>query len=92
MAHAALGDHVVREVAQGAGAPLQHRDLHAVLVAEGHVQRQDRELRLDVFSTSAATSQYACQYQVSPTAAPEFGATYHPLEPLSARFGLTATF
>ncbi len=34
VAHAALGDHVVREVAQGAGAPLQHRDLRAVPVVE----------------------------------------------------------
>jgi len=46
----------------------------------------------NVFNTNAAASQYAYQYQVSPTAAPEFGATYHPLEPLSARFALTATF
>lgn len=46
----------------------------------------------NVFDTRAAASQYAYQYQVSPTAAPEFGATYHPLEPLSARFALTATF
>jgi outer membrane receptor protein involved in Fe transport len=46
----------------------------------------------NLFNTHAAASQYAYEYQVSPTAAPQFGATYHPLEPLSARFALTALF
>jgi hypothetical protein len=46
----------------------------------------------NLFNTHAAASQYAYEYQVSPTAAPEFGSTYHPLEPLSARFALTALF
>ena len=46
----------------------------------------------NLFNTRAAASQYAYEYQLSPSAAPAFGATYHPLEPLSARFGLTALF
>ena len=53
------------------------------------------KLRLSIFNlfnTTAAASQYAYGYQVSPTAAPQFGATYHPLEPLSARLTLTALF
>jgi len=46
----------------------------------------------NLFNTNAAASQYAYEYRVSPTAAPQFGATYHELEPLSARLTLTATF
>ena len=46
----------------------------------------------NLFNTTAAASQYAYQYQVSPTAAPQTGATYHPLEPLSARLTFTALF
>jgi outer membrane receptor protein involved in Fe transport len=46
----------------------------------------------NLFNTTAAASQYAYQYQVSPGAAPQFGATYHPLEPLSARLTLTVLF
>lgn len=46
----------------------------------------------NLFNTNANASQYAYEYQVSPTAAPETGATYHPLEPLSARLTLTAYF
>ena len=40
----------------------------------------------NLFNTNADASQYAYEYQVSPTAAPQTGPTYHPLEPLSARF------
>jgi outer membrane receptor protein involved in Fe transport len=46
----------------------------------------------NLFNTNADASQYAYEYQVSPTAAPQTGATYHPLEPLSARLTLTAYF
>ncbi len=46
----------------------------------------------NTFYSRAYASQYAYEYQVSPTAAPESGATFHPLEPISARFGLTGTF
>jgi len=46
----------------------------------------------NLFNSHADASQYAYQYQVSPTAAPQFGATYHPLEPLSGRLTLTAQF
>jgi outer membrane receptor protein involved in Fe transport len=46
----------------------------------------------NLFNTNAAASQYAYEYRVSPTAAPQFGPTYHELEPLSARLTLTATF
>lgn len=46
----------------------------------------------NLFNTTAAASQYAYEYQVSPTAAPQTGTTYHPLEPLSARLTLTAYF
>jgi outer membrane receptor protein involved in Fe transport len=46
----------------------------------------------NLFNTHADASQYAYEYQVSPTAAPQFGATYHPLEPLSGRLTLTAQF
>jgi outer membrane receptor protein involved in Fe transport len=46
----------------------------------------------NLFNTNAYAMQYAYEYQVSPTAAPETGATYHPLEPLSARLTLTAYF
>lgn len=53
------------------------------------------KLLLSIFNVTnshANASQYAYQYQSTPTSAPEFGATYHPLEPLSARFELIATF
>jgi len=43
----------------------------------------------NLFNTKADASQYAYEYRVSPTAAPQFGPTYHPLEPLSARLTLT---
>ncbi len=46
----------------------------------------------NLFNTKAAASQYAYQYQVSPASAPEFGTTYHPLEPLSARLTVTVLF
>jgi outer membrane receptor protein involved in Fe transport len=46
----------------------------------------------NLFNTTAAASQYAYEYQVSPTAAPRTGMTYHPLEPLSARLTFTALF
>ena len=46
----------------------------------------------NLFNTNANASQYAYEYQVSPTAAPQTGATYHPLEPLSARFTVTVLF
>lgn len=46
----------------------------------------------NLFNSTAAASQYAYQYQVSPTAAPQTGATYHPQEPLSARLTFTALF
>ena len=61
----------------------------------GYKFTQSLRVRLSVFNlfnTNAAASQYAYQYQVSPTAAPEFGATYHPLEPMSARLTLTVFF
>ena len=46
----------------------------------------------NLFNTTAAASQYAYEYQINPTAAPQTGATYHPLEPLSARLTLTVLF
>jgi outer membrane receptor protein involved in Fe transport len=46
----------------------------------------------NLFNTHAAASQYAYDYQSTPTSSPEFGSTYHPLEPLSARFAVTALF
>lgn len=46
----------------------------------------------NLFNSQAYAMQYAYEYQVSPTAAPQTGATYHPLEPLSARLTLTAYF
>ena len=46
----------------------------------------------NLFNTTADASQYAYTYQVSPTAAPQTGATYHPLEPLSARLTLSVLF
>ena len=61
----------------------------------GYKFSEHLKLRLSIFNlfnTSGAASQYAYAYQVSPTASPEFGATYHPLEPLSARLTLTALF
>jgi outer membrane receptor protein involved in Fe transport len=61
----------------------------------GHKINEHLKIRLSVFNlfnTHAAASQYAYEYQVSPTAAAQFGATYHPLEPLSARLTLTALF
>jgi outer membrane receptor protein involved in Fe transport len=44
------------------------------------------------FNTTAPASQYAYQYRVSPTAPIQFGATYHPLEPLFARVTLSVLF
>jgi len=61
----------------------------------GYKFNDNLKLRLSIFNlfnSNAQAIQYAYQYQVSPTAAPEFGATYHPLEPLSARLTLTAQF
>ncbi len=46
----------------------------------------------NLFNTHAAASQYAYDYQLTPTSQPQFGATYHPLEPISARLTLTARF
>lgn len=46
----------------------------------------------NLFNSHGNASQYAYQYQVSPTAASPTGPTYHPLEPLSARLTLTAYF
>lgn len=46
----------------------------------------------NLFNSRADAAQYAYQYQVSATAAPQSGATYHPLEPLSARLQLTVLF
>lgn len=46
----------------------------------------------NLFNSTAAASQYAYAYRVSPTAAPQFGATFHPLEPLSGRLTVTALF
>jgi outer membrane receptor protein involved in Fe transport len=46
----------------------------------------------NLFNTNADASQYAYEYQVSPTAAPETGATFHPLEPVSARLTVTVLF
>jgi hypothetical protein len=46
----------------------------------------------NLFNSHANASQYAYEYQVSPQAAPETGATFHPLEPLSARLTLTVLF
>ena len=61
----------------------------------GYKFNEHIKLRLglyNLFNATANASQYAYEYQVSPTAAPEFGATYHPIEPFSARLTLTATF
>ena len=61
----------------------------------GYKVNEHIKLRLglyNLFNATANASQYAYEYQVSPTAAPEFGATYHPIEPFSARLTLTATF
>ncbi len=61
----------------------------------GYKFSEHAKLQLSVFNlfnTRAAASQYAYTYQVSPGAAPETGATYHPLEPLSARVTFTQTF
>jgi outer membrane receptor protein involved in Fe transport len=46
----------------------------------------------NLFNSHADSSQYAYEYQVSPSSAPQFGATFHPLEPLSGRLTLTAQF
>ena len=49
----------------------------------------------NLFNSNAYAMQYAYPYQISPTAAAspgEGGATFHPLEPLSARLTLTAYF
>jgi len=46
----------------------------------------------NLFNTHAASSEYAYEYRLTPTSASETGVTYHPLEPISARFALTATF
>ncbi len=52
-------------------------------------------LRLSIFNlfnSNANAIQYGSDFQISPTAAADFGPTYHPLEPLSARLTLTALF
>jgi hypothetical protein len=46
----------------------------------------------NLFNTNAYAMQYAYEYRVSPAAAPQTGATFHPLEPLSARLKLTVLF
>ncbi len=46
----------------------------------------------NLFNTNAAASQYAYEYQLTPISQPQFGATYHPLEPISVRLTLTARF
>jgi outer membrane receptor protein involved in Fe transport len=46
----------------------------------------------NLFNSKASAIEFAYQYQVSPTAAPQFGTTYHPLEPLSARLTLSVLF
>ncbi|NVN40823.1 TonB-dependent receptor [Ameyamaea chiangmaiensis] len=46
----------------------------------------------NLFNTHAAASQYAYAYRMTPTSAEETGATFHPLEPLSARFSVTRQF
>ena len=46
----------------------------------------------NLFNSNAAAAQYAYQYRVSRTAPIQFGATYHPLEPLSARLTVNVLF
>lgn len=61
----------------------------------GYKMTEHLRLQLNIFNlfnTVAAASQYAYEYRVAPTAAPQFGATFHPLEPLSARVTVTALF
>ncbi|MFT9064295.1 MAG: TonB-dependent receptor [Acetobacter persici] len=43
-------------------------------------------------NTHASASQYAYDYRLTPTSPVETGSTYHPLEPRSARFSVTANF
>jgi outer membrane receptor protein involved in Fe transport len=46
----------------------------------------------NLFNSHAYAAQYAYEYQVSPTRAPQTGPTFHPLEPISAKLTVTATF
>ena len=46
----------------------------------------------NVFNTHAYAAQYAYDYRLTPASAVQSGATGHPLEPVSARFALTAGF
>lgn len=66
-----------------------------VNLVAGYKINERMKLQLSIynlFNTTAAAAQYAYEYQVSPTAAPQVGSTYHPLEPLSARLTFTALF
>jgi len=66
-----------------------------VNVVAGYKINERMKIQLSVFNlfnTTAYASQYAYTYQVSPAAQPQTGATYHPLEPLSARLTFTALF
>jgi hypothetical protein len=44
VAHAALGDDAVGEVLHVGAAAFEHRDFHAAIVVEMHVQRRLREI------------------------------------------------
>ncbi|WP_029604242.1 TonB-dependent receptor [Kozakia baliensis] len=46
----------------------------------------------NLFDTHGAGAQYAYEYRMTPTSEAETGATYHPLEPRSARFSVTVGF
>ena len=46
----------------------------------------------NAFNTHAYAAQYAYDYRLTPGSAVGTGATGHPLEPVSARFALTASF
>ena len=66
-----------------------------VNVDAGYRFNERLKVQLDIFNlfdSHAYAAQYAYQYQVAPNRAPQTGPTFHPLEPISAKLTLTATF
>lgn len=59
--------------------------------------RFTKNLRLEanvfnMFNNRGYAAQYAYDYRLTPTSTESSGATGHPVEPVSARFTLTANF
>ena len=61
----------------------------------GYKFTKNIRLQVDIynaFNNKGYAAQYAYDYRLTPNSAPSSGATGHPVEPVSARFSVTANF